>query len=232
YFSKLEKELLESPYFINLRFRNLIESKRGRIPIQKAVITNPSEEIKIKINKKGEIIARVKNTEIFNKIRKKKGGHIYFPFYNLPDKNNVIISRFIGKIGLEELAKTLIKSKKLLLELVKGEELNRLRNYVRYDETGHVWPYHLRRIYDEEKTSIINNAPNQQTLHEYRLLITDEKELFIVVAIMGVEYCLNMGRPDLSGYLKWLKEHNNDSPLDDKYERNADLMKNPDIFKD
>lgn len=37
YFSiKIEKPLLESPYFISLRSQNLIENKRGRIPYELA----------------------------------------------------------------------------------------------------------------------------------------------------------------------------------------------------
>jgi len=34
---------------------------------------------------------------------------------------------------------------------------------------------------------------------------------------MGVEYCLNMGEPELESYQKWLKENNYKSPLDPEF---------------
>jgi hypothetical protein len=39
---------------------------------------------------------------------------------------------------------------------------------------------------------------------------------------MGVEYSLNMVGPDFDGYEIWLKEHNSESPLDDKYYKKND----------
>ena len=52
--TKIEKPLLESPYFVNVRSRNIIKSKKGRVPMDTGFIIKPSLE-KINIGyRKGE----------------------------------------------------------------------------------------------------------------------------------------------------------------------------------
>ena len=50
-------------------------------------------------------------------------------------------------------------------------------------------------------------------LHESQLLYTDRSELYACIAILGVEYTINLGGPEIDGYLSWLVEHDNISPL-------------------
>ena len=50
-------------------------------------------------------------------------------------------------------------------------------------------------------------------LHEFTLPHTEEQELYLVLAIFGTEYCLNMGGPYFDGYIDWLKRHEFKSPL-------------------
>ncbi len=41
----------------------------------------------------------------------------------------------------------------------------------------------------------------------------DIRRHYLVLVIFGVEYCINMGGPEIEGYLEWLKQHNFESPL-------------------
>jgi hypothetical protein len=52
-----------------------------------------------------------------------------------------------------------------------------------------------------------------EVLHECRLLYTESSELYLVVAILGTEYVINMGGPEIDGYIEWLKQHSFRSPL-------------------
>jgi hypothetical protein len=90
--------------------------------------------------------------------------------------------------------------------------LDPLREYVRYNKYGMVWEYNVRRIYDENKI-FVKNKEEHQVLHEFNLLYTEDQELFIVLVIMGVEYCLNLGDPKIISFLKWLDKNEYQSPL-------------------
>jgi len=52
-----------------------------------------------------------------------------------------------------------------------------------------------------------------EVLHEYDILVTDSSEFYIVVALFGVEYALNLGGRKIDGYYEWLQHNNNRSPL-------------------
>ena len=128
---------------------------------------------------------------------------------NLPDYR--LMSRFIGKIGLEYLAFKTLKVPGWNSEIVDKQELDELRSYVRYNQ-GETWPFAYRTLYP------INAAFEEEglfyeVLHELDLLVTDTSEFYIVVAIFGVEFALNLGGPMLDGYTRWLQHHEQRSPL-------------------
>jgi len=217
YFSlKIEKKMLEQPYFVSLRFRQGIESKKGRFPVQRGVLLNPLSEIELHIDKDEGTQIFIKDEEAVKKIPTMKHGTFIIPAHQLPEKNNQIIARFLGKVGLEELARGCSISSEAINELIDHEKLDLLRNFVRSGKPDTLWPYSFRRIYDEDK-HFFEDSLDFQMLHEMTLLHTNDQELYIIVCIMGVEYCLNMGGPELGGYEEWLKEHDNKSPLDSEF---------------
>ncbi len=129
---------------------------------------------------------------------------------NLPDYR--LMSRFLGKVGLEALASRVIHVPGWNEELVDKPELDALRTYVRFDRAMRTWPFAYRALYPV-------NAIFQQgethfdILHEYDLFCTEGSELYAVIALFGVEFAINLGGPDLDGYRKWLEEHDCESPL-------------------
>lgn len=224
YFSlKIEKKLLEQPYFQSRRFWQAIVSKKGKYPSVKGMLfPSYGGQIEFHRTKDEEFQVIIGDDETKKAFLSLNRGSLLFPYYDMPEKNDKIISRFLGKVGLELVSSRALIVKDGLAEIIQKKELDLIRNYVRYGTPDVVWPYYLRRIYPEDHHFDENNE-NYQILHEMTLLYTEQCELYIVIAILGIEYCLNMGGPELDGYKQWLLEHNNKSPLDLEFCPNVDM---------
>jgi len=129
------------------------------------------------------------------------------------EDDKYLVSRFLGKVALEVLAQRLLSVEGGLDEVIDKPELDGLRTYVRHGSQTIVWPYHERRIYPEGGCFISEDGGPYEVLHEYMLLYTKANELYLIAAILGIEYALNMGGPEIDGYINWLKENAGKSPL-------------------
>ena len=215
--TKIEKELLEQPYFINMRFRNEIKTKKDRYVKNKVLVLD---------KKNGFINAFFQNTdcgmsicfenEINNKIKK---GKIIMPNISEPEINNKIMSRFLVKCALEYLLYNLGFDYHIFIQ---EKQFDSLRKYARYGE-GEFWQYTQRRIYSEGNyfTSSECYKP-YEILHEMDLLVTDSEKIsdniicsyiYFVIVIMGIEYVISFVEPEINGYLEWLKLNNNKYPI-------------------
>jgi hypothetical protein len=165
YFSrKIEGKMLEQTYFKNLRFRQKIDSKKGRCPIENGVLLTLGSDIKIQIdrNSGNHRVSNVRiNTEDFEKILNSNQMFVIFPSPDLPERNDLIISRFLGKVGLELLASTPVPEKALNEFVIDNPDFDLLRNFVRYGKPNMDWPYHMRRIYPENKSFLIDGVKGQ-----------------------------------------------------------------------
>lgn len=102
---KIEKIVLELPYFKSLRGRNIIESKKGRMPgIPGFINKYGNTELEILFRKKNIIEVIVENKDLFNKIESGCHKELYIPYLPEPPKENIHLSKFIGKIAIEALA--------------------------------------------------------------------------------------------------------------------------------
>ncbi len=120
-------------------------------------------------------------------------------------------ARFLGKVGLEALAACVCKVSGWREELAEKPELDHLREFVRYNR-GKDWPFFYRTLYPVNAV-FRDGTTHYEVLHEYDLLYTQTKEIYIILALFGVEFSLNMGGPELDGYRKWLVSHEYESPL-------------------
>jgi hypothetical protein len=215
YFSiKIEKPLLEQPYFRNLRYEQAIQNKKGNYIPEKGLLVHPQGGfIELSRDKNGKHIVIIEDEKVIETFKSLKQGEIIYPHFDLPSKNDKIISRFLGKIGLEEMASRLQNDPNNFKDFIDHRDFEELRNYVRYGKPDIIWPYYLRRIYPAEK-DFFESGIGYQTMHEYMILQTEQNELYVILALFGVEYCLNLGGPDLEGYEIWLQNHNFKSPLD------------------
>lgn len=218
---KVEAPFLETWYGTSSRFEMGIPNKKGRIPIGTGFHPQSRSIVNLMIDKDGSSIfsAQGEDEERFiYSIISQRRGTLY-----VPSAGDLELSyetaRFIGKIGLEILAYRCVDIEGWNDEVVDKIELDELRNYVRRGKPGFIWPINIRRIYsaDHKFSNEIDAA--FEVLHEWDILFipsaqaSEGGEFYAIVAILGVEYAINLGGPELDGYLQWLKENGEQSYL-------------------
>lgn len=129
---KIEKKALETEFFASLRHRNSIESKKGRIPKETAIIPTTKSKANV-ILRKNTPIEVVVDSKSFELVALGKINHLIIPWTADVPKNHQEISRFLAKIGYEMMASALITKPEFLQELVDDHQLNPLREYIRFN---------------------------------------------------------------------------------------------------
>ena len=215
---KVEKKLLEKKYFTDVRHRNIVENKKGRIPKSKGIIGG---EVDILKTKDGRTEVIVEDQKIFKSILNGIIKHMIVPFIQEPPLNDKIVSRFLAKVGIESLAQRFLPNEEWIKVLVEKNELDPLRNYARYGYQIEFWEYHQRRIYNETDRFInlkVSDEP-YEVIHELNLVYLQKEQLYLVLILFGIEYVINLTNPKIDGYLEWLKDNNNRSPIIEENER-------------
>lgn len=210
---KVEKPLLDSDYFRQIRARNQISNKESRVPTINGILLPGVIPIEMMWDKEGHSIfpTRERDTsKLINLIHNTQKGELIIPILERPDEQ--LMSRFLAKLALETLASRFLAVPDGLNEVIDKSELDELRHYARFGSPQNSWPYYTRNLYPEGKL-FPEGIEIFEVLHEYNLLYTESHELYLVVVILGIEYVLNMGGPEIDGYLEWLKQHNFRSPL-------------------
>lgn len=211
---KIEKPLLELDYFRHVRFRNVIYNKEGRIPTIQAVYLPSRILVEIMKDKEGKSICPLNERDasrLVHSMRAHDTGNLLIPEPGIPD--DAVVSRFLGKVGVEALALVSLEIPGGYDEVVGNPELDELRDYVRIGGPHKKWPFHVRRIYPEDKVFYEEGYGECEILHSFMLLYTESQELYLVLVMFGIEYCVNMGGPEIEGYAKWLEQHDFKSPL-------------------
>lgn len=206
---KIEGPLLSSLGFKNLRSRQLAPNKRGTIPTQTGLFPAARIPIELDSNAQSPSVFASNGSDdkaFVDYLRTAKRGTFYIPISVRADER--VLSRFLGKVAIEAIAHRTLEVENWNKDIIDNSQLDFLRSYVRRN-TGETWPFHSRRIYDEN--SLFEDG--YQVLHEYDMLMTAEGELYLVLCIFGKEYAINVGGPLLDGYKKWLSQNKNRSPL-------------------
>lgn len=229
---KIENELLSQPYFVSMRFRNEILTKKGKLVRQKMVFPGAmrSSDVVMQTTENG-IIASFYDDELYEAIKAGKTKTMIGPYIPEPEYPNVIMSRFLAKCAYEYFLYNMGKEKYDLCvqELLCKESdiLKSLREYARYG-IGEYWQYNQRRLYSEGDVVFNQNEDlNYEILHEMKFFTREHKrfpngyveaEVYFLMAIAGIEYAICLSDPNISEYQKWIEEHNNLSPLNDDAE--------------
>ena len=137
-------------------------------------------------------------------------GKLYIPQPSTP--NESLMSRFLAKLALECLALRLVDIEGGIEELASNHELDPIRNYARRGGAK-LWPFHARALYPPNFLFADSSQQPYEVLHEWTLLYEDDDLLYLVIAIFGMEYVLNMGEPEAAAYQAWLKRNSGLSPL-------------------
>jgi uncharacterized protein YlaI len=229
---KIENELLSQPYFVSLRFRNEISTKKGKLVRQKMFFPGAlkSTDVVMQTTDDGVIVS-FDDEEIFEAIKVGKSREMITPYIPEPEYPNKIMSRFLAKCAYEHFLYNMGKEQydlcvqELLCE--ESDILKALREYARYGK-GEYWQYNQRRIYSEGDVVFNQNEDlNYEILHEMKFFTREHKrfpngyveaEVYFVIVIAGIEYAICISDPNISEYQKWLEEHNGISPLNDNAE--------------
>jgi hypothetical protein len=218
--SAIEQPVLESGYFVFSRFNALIPNKRQRMPrlsgillpgyLREQRVQFYQAEVSRNVGGDLELYAEASAEEA---IVSGKINRVVMPASGTKPKRQ-LFSRFLAKVAVECMAQRLLNSEgDLLREFIDNEQVDLLRSYARYGKSGLDWPYSDRRIYCSDFLFSEGNRKPFEVLHEWTFLHTDAKEMYFVIAILGVEYAINVGGPDIGGYQIWLRQNEGQSPL-------------------
>lgn len=212
--TKVEKPVLESSEFVQLRFNQLIRSKKGRVP-KTDILVGPH----IVNATRNDRLDFSFDTDDFNKIEKyiesNANGEIMIPVTGEPPSDH-FISRFLAKMALEALTFRWLDMPNWNDYVVDHSQLDLIRKFTRYPKRGEVWSFSKRRIYDENNSQLDSEGNNYQLVNEWDILVTSDinnSEFYFVIAIFGMEYAINLGGNSIDGYNHWLSRHANHSPL-------------------
>jgi hypothetical protein len=212
---KVEKPILDSEYFTHSRFTNYLPNKRGRIPPLENVFG--PEGIGLGLSRDTSGMTHMypmddKDGERFIKyVLTHKRGHFIIPQPKPVD--TYLVSRLLAKMALEVLTHKVMEFEGWEKEVIFRQELDEVRHFARYGDVKKKWPYYERRVYEENRKFTSESGEDHQVLHEFDTLYTKDQELYAVIAILGVEYTINLVGPEMEGYIKWLHENDYRSPL-------------------
>ena len=214
---EVESRFLNSEQVRLLRFEQAIPSKRKRVPTAIAVVNGLFPAVAHHHASGSTKLSLDVPPDAFERIARSTSGSVVLPMLTTLH-GLTATSRFLAKVALEAVAQRLLANSPSHESLVEDPGLDPLRNYAR---RGHPkeWSHHSRRIYDANKRFDGDDGETYQIVHEYDFLPTDGGEVYFVLGLFGFELAINLGGPDVDGYIEWLEQHNDASPL--YYGRNA-----------
>jgi HNH endonuclease len=211
YFSReVERPFLEAPAIQRLRFHQVLENRRGRVPPIPGLIFPDVPVTVWRDFKTGGTSVDVP-VNAYERIAGMSEGKLFLPMSGVAPTGPVI-SRFLAKVAVEAMAQRISDFPEGLDYLCDEVQLNPIRDHARRGRQL-AWPIHSRRIYDADSRIKVAGDDLGQTLHEYDFLVTEASEWYLVLAIFGLELTINLGGPDIDGYIKWLANNDDLSPL-------------------
>lgn len=207
---QVEKPFLELPAIEVLRFDQAIESKKGRLPLVTGIIP---PDLSVRVTRKLKLNTTLVDVPLAarNRVASMKEGKLYLP-RSLPLPIGPTVSRFLAKVGVEAMAQRFLSYPGGLDDVCDEGQLDAARDHARRGKILN-WPVYTRRIYDADGTTFGPDGSRVHVVHEYDLLATPANEIYFVLALFGQEFTINMGGPDIEGYVEWLKANNYGSPL-------------------
>jgi hypothetical protein len=219
YFStSIERPVLESGQFVIARFNSVIPSKKDRMPTLRAILLpgldGQFHTTDVSPLAEGGLVMDPDTDEAVEAVASGKVSRMIFPASGSPPAQQVF-ARFLAKVAVESMADRLIaNAPQMLADFIDDDQVDRLRNFARYGKTGFEWPYHERSLYPADFVFPADTKSGPyETLHEWTFLYTDQTELYFVIAILGIEYAMNMAGASIEGYRRWLQTNSNKSPL-------------------
>lgn len=215
YFSyTIEQPLLNLHYFKSIRHRLNIVSKKGRIPNDKGFMIEPETEVEFHTDKNKNNSISFNDEEAILNIFNKDTFEVFIPIFSSPGKDNIHVSKFLGKIAIEALALSAQRNKLNIEENTSQESLDNLKRFVRKGNKNEYWPYHERQLYHPDA-----GLQNPETKEYFTIvtamgfIYTNNFFLFHQFLILGTEFTIDLTNPTTSNIVEWFEKNNNRSPV-------------------
>lgn len=217
--SGIEKPVLESGHFVAARFNALIPNKREKMPMLPAMLLPVTRRGGELYAYRAEVTRDANGALCMDAEPNAQGGIVSGEIRRLiipasgEKPQHEVFARFLAKVAVECMALQMLENApELLPEFIDDGQISSLSGYARFGKSGLLWPYSERRIYNPDRL-FRENTEEYEVLHEWTFLSTVKGEMYFVMAILGIEYAMNMGGPDVEGYEAWLRENHGRSPL-------------------
>ncbi len=229
--SKVEKALLEDPYFVSVRFRNEIRTKKNKLVKQTMLFPGALKSTDVVLQHLEDgIICSFNDEQLYQAIIEGKCANMIAPYLPEPEFPNASVSRFLAKCAVEYLVYIIDNEKRacFIADDSLWIQLDPIIKFARYNIGN--WNYSQRQIYMEKSTWIDTkhrSSTPYQVLHEMCFFFGDYTkyengefyaEMYFALVIMGIEYVICISDPDICRYRDWLKDNNSKSPLERDFE--------------
>ena len=210
--SKIEGPLLAGGYFKTFRFVMDIPSKKGKIPPYLGAFDDRGVMWDVhKFKNSLPIMTTPNPKDAYSLLRGVQSGNdsrLYFP-QPAQEEDEYLMARFLAKIAIEYLAFRVSDIPGWQDEVVFKPELDEIRNFSRYGKPNYKWGYSRRFLYRADRYFLRTDGLFDEILNELDFLYIDEKFLFLIVCIFGVEYAIGLTSGEMMPiYYNWLE--NND----------------------
>lgn len=216
--SSVEQPVLESERFRIGRLSALIPNKRKRLPTITGLLlpgqAGDFSTVEVSRELDGSMAIYATTDKAASAIASGTATRMLVPTVG-ESPAALLFSRFVGKVAVEAMAAKLIENgPEMMDEFIDDDQVDQLRNYTRYGTMGRAWPFSERTIYAPDFVFPADGQNDEhEVLNEWIFMSTEYHEMYFVLAILGVEYAINMGGPEIEGYELWLKANPGESPL-------------------
>jgi hypothetical protein len=185
-----------------MRFDYSLVSKRGKVPKTWGLMWR-GERVEIEKSPGEDVELSLHVSERLAKRMHKSGGTM-ITLAEGPLPKGIVLSRFLAKVALECLAKDVAGGAEFVVDY---ERLDPIRNHARRG-TIPGWETHTRKL------PSIPHTDEGLVIFDSAFLKTPRSEWYFVLSLIDQEFAINISEPRISGYLEWLSENENVSPLE------------------
>lgn len=171
---KIEKPLLELPFFRQSRHKTNTKSKKGKIPPDEGFTIYPGiSKVFIKKDK-----STVESFELEDKsIIENLNEFDYVPLITIeycpPGLNHPLISKFLCKVAIEGLVFDVCQAKESIENNVNQPYFDLIRRFCRFPKSNELWPYQIRRV-------LFTDSNEKQSADNFlKEIVTDFNYIFI-----------------------------------------------------
>jgi hypothetical protein len=215
---KLEQPVLSHRSIRNLRARNGLRSKAGKLTPLLATHLSSGFDVAISREANGDINIRAERGKNSSEIQKhldqdnELGLHAFAVNLEV-DPPQREMSRLLAKMAIERCFSDLERANKNSDYVIFDRYFHNMRRWARYGDNFSHWPYHQRTIFPQD-TQMLHPTTNEwvKVGIGQGLFHTPSPETYYSIVLYGTEFVINVGGPNIEGLEGWLTQNDNVSP--------------------